>query len=84
VTVPIKVTIGEIEALAQQLKWLDIVPLIITLVADLVQNVADGFDQLEKYATNALARMQALKGDLSDVSGSRGGVWPTADFSFAD
>jgi hypothetical protein len=66
---------------ADPLKWLDIVPTIVTLVADLIENVANGFDQLEEYATTAYAGMQELAGELASVPGSRSGAWPTADFA---
>ncbi|MGV8884271.1 MAG: hypothetical protein ACOH1T_01605 [Microbacteriaceae bacterium] len=66
---------------ADPLEWLDIVPKIVTLVANLIQNIADAFEQLEDYALTAIAEMQQLKGNLSTVTGSRGGAWPAPGFA---
>jgi len=66
---------------ASPTKWLDIVPVIVTLIADLIENVANGVDQLVEYATTAFAGMKELAGALASVPGSRAQAWPTADFA---
>jgi len=61
--------------------WLGIIKEIVILVADIVQFIADMIIELREYGQTTVDQMFGLHNGMADASGSRGGLWPPADFA---
>lgn len=63
---------------ADPLKWLDIVPKIVTLCTNLARLGVDLAEQLGKNFTDSKKVADQLKQDMANLTGFPSGAWPTA------